>query len=85
MDKPISAKELRTTLPDVVRRVGRGQRYVVLYRSRPAFRIVPIVESDLADLPLEDDPLYQAAGLASSSDGLTAEDVDVVLYGKPRR
>ncbi len=42
MDQTINAKELRARLPEPVRRVRRGERFTVLYRSRPAFRIVPV-------------------------------------------
>jgi len=41
MDTTINAKHLRATLPDVVSRVRKGARFTVLYRIRPAFRIVP--------------------------------------------
>lgn len=37
MDKTINAKELRASLPRIVERVRRGERFTVLYRSRPAF------------------------------------------------
>ena len=85
MDKTISAKDLRTTLPEVVRRVSKGQRFLVLYRSRPAFRIVPVSARDVERLPLEEDPLYRAGSLVRSDDGLTAEDADSVVYGIPRK
>lgn len=46
MHTTISAKEMRLTLPDVVRRVRRGARYTVLFRSRPAFDLVPVGGAD---------------------------------------
>ena len=42
MNVPINAKRLRATLPDVVERVRKGTRFTVIYRSRPAFQIVPV-------------------------------------------
>jgi len=81
MSDTISAKELRATLPKVVARVRKGARYTVLYRSRPAFRIVPVGASAEAPGPLEDDPLYQAKPVGRSGDGRTAADHDATLYG----
>ena len=82
MDRTINAKQLRASLPETVRRVRRGERFTVLYRSRPAFRIVP-VEQGLGEtaLPLSDDPIYQAAGVGRSSDGRASRDHDRFLYG----
>jgi prevent-host-death family protein len=82
MERTINAKQLRLDLPELVRRVQRGERFTVLYRSRPAFRIVGIGDSDLNSGPLEQDPLYRAKAVGRSTDGLSAADHDAVLYGK---
>jgi len=84
MQKTINTKELRSSLPKIVEGVKRGENYTVLYRSRPAFRIVPINEHDRVLIPLAKDPLYHAGPLGESSDGLTAIDHDAILYGKPQ-
>jgi antitoxin (DNA-binding transcriptional repressor) of toxin-antitoxin stability system len=80
MNIPINAKRLRATLPEVVERVRRGTRFTVIYRSRPAFQIVPI--NDPGDVPvsLTDDPLYRAEAVGSSVDGRTSANHDAVLY-----
>jgi prevent-host-death family protein len=85
MKRIINAKELRATLPEIVRRTRRGERFVVLYRSRPAFQVVP-VEDDVgsARLPVEEDPLFGAEAVGRSTDGLAARDHDRVLYGTRR-
>lgn len=80
MNVPINAKQLRASLPDVVERVRKGTRFTVIYRSRPAFQIVPVDERELESLPLEDDPLYHARPVGRSEDGLTAADHDALLY-----
>ena len=80
MERTINAKELRATLPKIVQSVRRGEQFTVLYRSRPAFRIVPVDEEGLISCPLEQDPLYRAKAIGESSDGLTASDHDTVLY-----
>jgi prevent-host-death family protein len=80
MNVPINAKRLRATLPDVVDRVRKGTRFTVIYRSRPAFQIVPVDDAARASLSLADDPLYRAQPVGSSGDGRTSVDHDTVLY-----
>lgn len=82
MSVSINAKALRASLPDVVRRVQKGERFTVIYRSRPAFRIVPIDDADGPIGELTDDPLYRAAAVGASTDGRTAAQHDDVLYRK---
>jgi len=84
MATTINAKELRASFPDVVRRVRRGEKFTVLYRSRPAFRIVPVSGEDLAGLVAEEDSLYGAPAVGRSTDGQASRDHDRVLYGKKR-
>ena len=80
MNTVINAKELRATLPAVVAKVRRGARYTVLYRSRPAFQVVPMdAPSGPADR-LQDDPLYRAKPLGRSTDHRSAADHDALLY-----
>lgn len=81
MNIQINAKQLRASLPKLVERVRRGARFTVLYRSRPAFQIIPVDEPDTAQAPLAGDALYQAPAVGRSSDGRTAADHDAVLYG----
>jgi len=78
----INAKELRRRLPDVVGRVRKGARFTVLYRSRPAFQIIPIDAASVPHEKLADDSLYHAPALGKSRDGLSARDHDDVLYGQ---
>jgi prevent-host-death family protein len=48
MSTTINAKELRGSLPKLVARVRMGARFVVTYRSRPAFQIVPVDHREAA-------------------------------------
>jgi antitoxin (DNA-binding transcriptional repressor) of toxin-antitoxin stability system len=80
MNVSINAKRLRATLPDVVERVKKGTRFTVIYRSRPAFQIVPMNETEQPSVALAADPLYRAQAVGRSSDGRTAADHDAVLY-----
>lgn len=81
MNVQINAKQLRASLPKLVERVRRGARFTVLYRSRPAFQIIPVDEQDSTQAPLSADPLYKAPALGRTDDGRTAADHDAVLYG----
>ncbi len=81
MNITINAKELRASLPKLVERVRRGARFTVLYRSRRAFQIVPVDETDTPHGSVQSDPLYRAKAVGSSTDGRSAADHDAMLYG----
>jgi len=82
MNTMINAKELRASLPEVVEKVRRGARFTVLYRSRPAFQVVPVDSASHLKGDLKNDPLYRAKPLARSTDGWRSEDHDSLLYRK---
>jgi antitoxin (DNA-binding transcriptional repressor) of toxin-antitoxin stability system len=82
MNTLISAKELRASLPAVVEKVRRGARFTVLYRSRPAFQLLPLDSSSDALSPLAQDSLYRAKAVGRSTDGRSASEHDAVLYRK---
>ena len=80
-DIVINAKELRQLLKEVVDAVRAGKSYTVLYRSRPAFRIVPLEERpSRKTCPLEQDPLYKAGPLFDSGTGDVGRRHDEILY-----
>lgn len=85
MSKTINAKDLRRSLPAVVRRVRAGESFTVLYRSRPAFMVVPVGSEVAGAGDLEDEPLFRAGAVGASSDDLTSRDHDRVLYGDPEK
>ena len=82
MNTLINAKELRASLPKVVEKVRRGARFTVLYRSRPAFQLIPVDVSDTVPESLDADPLYGAGAIGRSDDGRAAAEHDEMLYGK---
>jgi antitoxin (DNA-binding transcriptional repressor) of toxin-antitoxin stability system len=82
MQHIINIKELRASMPEIIKRVRKGDKYIVLYRSNPAFCIIPVDAEEQTTIPLSNDPLYGASAVGSSSDGLAAEDHDTILYGK---
>lgn len=81
MSTTINVKTLRYEMRRIIERVKRGEDFTVLYRSRPAFRIVPLHGGVAVGRP-EDDSLFGAGALGASCDGLTSVDHDGALYGK---
>lgn len=77
----INTKQLRSDLPRIIRRIGEGQKYLVLHRSKPTFELVPLDTDARPMPPLERDPLFRLGPVGSSSDGSTAADHDRHLYG----
>jgi antitoxin (DNA-binding transcriptional repressor) of toxin-antitoxin stability system len=82
MNTLINAKELRATLPAIVGKVRRGARFTVLYRSRPAFQLVPVDAGPETVGDLASDSLYRAKPVGRSTDGRSAADHDSPLYRK---
>jgi antitoxin (DNA-binding transcriptional repressor) of toxin-antitoxin stability system len=80
MNTIINAKELRATLPTVVAKVRRGARFTVLYRSRPAFQVVPVDAPASSEAAIEEDSPYRAKALGRSTDRRSAADHDALLY-----
>ncbi|MCP4679538.1 MAG: type II toxin-antitoxin system prevent-host-death family antitoxin [Deltaproteobacteria bacterium] len=81
-DTIINSKELRNTLQEIVEGARRGRRYTVLYRSRPAFRIVPVrAQTPSKNNNLDLDPLYGAPAIGNSEHGDLADCHDDIIYG----
>ena len=80
MSSTINVKTLRHEMGRIIERVKRGEHFTVLYRSRPAFRIVPL-HGLVAVGRAEDDSLYQAGAVGRSTDGLSSTDHNRILYG----
>ena len=80
MQHIINTKELRSRLSTIVECVRRGEHFTVLYRSRPAFRIVPVEAEEETFLPIQQDSLYGAESVGASTDCLNAAEHDALLY-----
>ena len=80
MPEVISAKQLRERLQDVVKKVRHGERFTVLYRSRPASTSSRLAVHPIESAPLESDSLYQAPAVGASESGDAAARHDEVLY-----
>ena len=82
MAEIINVKTLRREMARILERVARGERFTVLYRSKPVCRLVPIEGEDLAEGRVRDDPLFAMGPVGRSTDGRTAADHDDDLYGE---
>lgn len=75
---------LRSRLGEILERVRKGERFTIIYRSRPVCQIVPIDDAGAGGVALEEDPLYRAGAVGRSRDGRRAADHDSILYGARR-
>lgn len=57
-------------------------RFTVLYRSRPAFQLVPVDAAENPAGEIAEDPLYHAKPPGRSVDRRSAADHDDLLYGR---
>ena len=80
MHEALNAKQLRERSKEVVEKVKHGEKLTVLYRSRPAFDIVPVGTSSVEVVPLESDSLCRAGPVESSGSGDAAVKHDDLLY-----
>ncbi len=80
MNMLISARQLRNSLPEVIRKVRRGARFTVLYRSRPAFQVIPVDAPAENISDLQSDSLYRAKAVGRSTKQYSAAEHDSFLY-----
>ena len=45
----INVKELRKNMPELIKRVGKGESFTVFKRSKPAFKLSPVGWDDVDD------------------------------------
>lgn len=80
MHATIGTRELRLRLGEVVRKVGKGERFTVLCRSRPVFDIVPPGGERAVGGCFKEDSLYGAEPVGRSRNGTAARKHDETLY-----
>jgi prevent-host-death family protein len=80
--KTVTMLEFRQDAEGVLRRVAKGERFVLSHRGKPAARIEPLIASAPADAT--DDPFLNVARRAKPSrKGKTKHaDLDQILYGR---
>lgn len=80
--KSVTMLEFRRNAGGVLRRVGKGERFVLSHRGKPAARIEPLEAASSPDAP--DDPFFGIANRAKPSPkGRTKHaEIDRILYGR---
>ena len=80
--KTVTMLEFRKDAEGVLRRVARGERFVLSHRGKPAARIEPI-QTQTPDNPLSDPFLGVGQRAKPSPKGRTNHgDIDRILYGR---
>lgn len=76
--KTVSLLQFRRDAEGVLRKVQRGQRFVLTYRGKPVARLEPIPAAKIS----ADDPFYTLCELADTNiEPLTNEEIDRIVYG----
>jgi prevent-host-death family protein len=79
--KTVTMLEFRKNAEGILRRVGRGERFVLSSRGRPAARLEPITAAPVSD-PATDPFLTIGRRAVPSPKGKTRHaDIDRILYG----
>jgi prevent-host-death family protein len=74
--KRISITDLRRNAKRFIKRIEKGERFILTRRGKPMARLEPIIDKT-KDV---DDPFYSIADLATKSGSLTNERIDEILY-----
>jgi antitoxin (DNA-binding transcriptional repressor) of toxin-antitoxin stability system len=79
--KTVTMLQFRKNAESILRRLGRGERFLLSHRGRPAARLEPITAACASD-PATDPFLTIGRRAVSSSKGKTRHaDIDRILYG----
>jgi antitoxin (DNA-binding transcriptional repressor) of toxin-antitoxin stability system len=79
--KTVTMLEFRKNAKGILRRLGRGERFVLSHRGRPAARLEPINAVRISD-PAADPFLAIGRRAVPSPKGKTRHaDIDRILYG----
>jgi prevent-host-death family protein len=80
--KTVTMLEFRRDAEGILRRVGKGERFVLSHRGQPAARLEPVAEHAPAD-PTRDPFLSIVRRAKPSPKGKTPHaDIDRILYGR---
>jgi antitoxin (DNA-binding transcriptional repressor) of toxin-antitoxin stability system len=79
--KTVTMLEFRKNAEGILRRLGRGERFVLSHRGRPAARLEPISAARVSD-PAQDPFLTIGRRAVPSPKGKTRHaNIDRILYG----
>ncbi len=74
--KFISTKELRSTLPQIRKKLAQGEEFLLIHQSRPIAKLTP---TENLQNEATDEEIEQAAIQDMGDDYLTKEEVDYYL------
>jgi len=81
--KTVTMLEFRKNAEGILRRVAKGERFVLSHRGRPAARLEPIAAAH-ADQSANDPFLTIGKRAVPSPKGRTRHaDIDQIIYGRP--
>jgi len=81
--KTVTMLEFRKDAEGILRRIAKGERFVLSHRGRPAARLEPVPPATPTD-PADDRFLGIARRALPSPRGKTRHrDIDRILYGRP--
>ena len=76
---PIFMTDLQRNAENILQRIGKGERLVLMHQGHPVARIEPVTEPVVS----ADDPFYHLAEFSiDGEDSLTNEEMDAVIYGR---
>lgn len=76
---PIFMTDLQRNAENILRRIGKGERLVLIHQGHPVARIEPVTEPVVS----ADDPFYRLAEFSiDAGDSFTNEEMDAVIYGR---
>ena len=79
--KTVTMLEFRKNAEGILRRLGRGERFVLSHRGHPAARLEPVTTARVSD-PAQDPFLTIGSRAVPSPKGKTRHaDIDRILYG----
>ena len=80
--KTVTMLQFRKNAEGILRRLGRGERFVLSHRGHPAARLEPIAAAPAPD-PAKDPFLTIGLRAVASPKGKTRHaDIDSILYGR---
>ncbi|MFN0055041.1 MAG: type II toxin-antitoxin system Phd/YefM family antitoxin [Planctomycetales bacterium] len=74
----ISMLEFRRDAQSILRRVCRGEAFVLTYRGRQVARIEPVASGEASTT----DPIYHLFDFAEDAQSLSNDQMDSILYGE---
>jgi antitoxin (DNA-binding transcriptional repressor) of toxin-antitoxin stability system len=80
--KTVTMLEFRKGAEGILRRVAKGERFLLSHRGRPAARLEPVVTKGPGDSPTDPFLTIGQRALPSPKGKTRHADIDKILYGR---